>query len=89
MEVLVALIAAFAVEVIMDCVSVTVIIEGRTVPVRVADGMKGGVGERITGRGDGETTGVEITNGIFIPEHAARKKRIIRTRIVFTMSASD
>jgi hypothetical protein len=79
---------ALAVEVIADCVSVTVTVEGRKVVVRGADGMNGGVGERITGKDEGETTAGETTNGILIPEHAARKKRVMMARMIFITIAS-
>jgi hypothetical protein len=85
----VALNVAVAVDVRVDCDSVTVIIEGRKVIVRVTDRMNGGVGVRITGKDDGVVTGVEITKGILVPEHATMEKRIRKARIVLSMSASD
>jgi hypothetical protein len=54
----------------------------------VDDGMNGGVGDRIAGMEEGETTGVISAKGTFIPPQAARKKRIVKTRIVLIMIAS-
>jgi hypothetical protein len=40
----------------------------------VAVGIKGGVGERIVGNGDGHTIGVEIARGIYPPLHADSRR---------------
>jgi hypothetical protein len=50
--------------------------------VEVEDGMKGGVGERIAGRGDGETIGVVISTGIFPPVHAPSQNNNIAARTI-------
>ena len=50
--------------------------------VEVADGMKGGVGERIAGRGDGETIGVVIRTGIFPPVHAPSQSISVAARTI-------
>jgi hypothetical protein len=50
--------------------------------VEVEDGMKGGVGERIAGRGDGETIGVVISTGIFPPVHAPSQSNSIAARTI-------
>jgi hypothetical protein len=55
---------------VVDEVSVKVGVTGRMITVCVGDGMNGGVGERITGSGDGDTTDVIIGRGRSCPLHA-------------------
>jgi hypothetical protein len=50
--------------------------------VVVEDGIKGGVGERIAGRGDGETIGVAISTGIFPAVHAPSQSNSIAARTI-------
>jgi len=50
--------------------------------VEVAGAMKGGVGERIAGRGDGETIGVVIRTGIFPPVHAPSQSISVAARTI-------
>lgn len=54
--------------------------------VEVEDGIKGGVGERIAGRGDGETTGVVTITGMFPPVHAPSKRSSITARTILFIS---
>jgi len=74
---------------VVDGASDNVMIKGRAVVVGVADGINGGVGDRIAGKDEGETTGVLITNGMFVPPQAARKKRAVKARIVFIIITFD
>ena len=73
---------------VVDGASDNVSIKGRAV-VGVTDGMNGGVGDRIACMEEGETTGVLIIKGMFIPLQAARKNRAVKARMVFIMIASD
>ena len=71
---------------VMDTVSVTVakvgviVIEGVADGISVedgipvADGTNRGVGERISGNGDGDMTGVLTARGIYSPAHAPSRK---------------
>jgi len=83
-----SVLVAVAVTGVVEGTSVNVMIKGRAVVVGVADGMNGGVGDRIAGMDEGETTGVIIAKGMFRPLQAARKKRAVKAKIVFIMIAS-
>ena len=73
---------------ILDGTSVSVMVKGR-VMVGGVDGINDGVGDRITGKEEGEVRGVLMVNGCFIPPHAVRNRMVMRARIVFTMITSD
>jgi hypothetical protein len=49
---------------VIEEISVNVGDTGMMTITGVGDGMNGGVGERIAGRGDGQVTGVATTSGI-------------------------
>jgi hypothetical protein len=56
--------------------------------VEVEDGMNGGVGDWIIGRGDDETAGVVKTRGIFPPLHAPSRRISANKRITFLILGS-
>ena len=59
------------------------VVADRMIAVNVDDGMNGGVGERITGKGDGVVTGVIIGRGITCPLHATKNKPSRETDRIF------
>jgi hypothetical protein len=57
---------------------------GRRVRVAVAEAMKAGVGERIAGNGEGETSGVELIRAIFqLPQPASKSANRIAGKVLF------
>jgi hypothetical protein len=57
-------------------------------PAGVADGIKGGVGDKIAGKGEGETCGAVTNTGIFIPVQDTSRKTYTISRPLFNIFAS-
>ena len=61
----------------------------RMITVDVGDGMNGGVGERIAGKGEGVEIGVIIGRGMTCPLHATRNKLSTVTDRIFPIFILD
>jgi hypothetical protein len=62
--------------------------EGVMRPAGVADGIKGGVGDKISGKGEGETCGVVTDKGIVMPPQDTRRKIDTVSRPLFNIFSS-
>jgi hypothetical protein len=69
-------------------VKVTTEGEGVMRPASVVDGMIGGVGDKIAGKGEGETCGVVTDKGIFMLLQDTRRKIYAVSRPLFNILAS-